>query len=476
MFSFAGSPYIDLRTDLNSFLPKNLSKKIENKIVNYCLYLLKKNPELHDKIEFEIIDTCYDFEIKNRLKEFLNRKEIKVYSTALLNLTNKILNPKNEILKKEERLLEILENKIKIISKSRLSDIQKIYYYLEDCKSHGILPFSGIARCAFISTKILNSLKKEKIISNEDYSNFFESINSIANDISRNYYYFCKRKINKNKFLKKYGHLRPSTYSITSDNYKEGFKKYFSKKINQPIKLKTKKLNWSKTKINKINKIFKKHNLIIKSNDFIQFARQSIYLREYAKFIFTKSIDKIFENLIKLGKEIKIKRKDLAFLDIKNILKFHTVLDQKKLKFILEEEIQNGKKSKELLKHIKLSDLIKNSKDVYIQSLLSTKENYITENNIIADIIVLDEIKSYKILKNKVVLIDNADPGYDFIFTYNIKGLITKYGGSNSHMAIRCLELGIASIIGVGEEKFNTIKKCNKINLNCEQKFFRIIN
>ena len=133
-------------------------------------------------------------------------------------------------------------------------------------------------------------------------------------------------------------------------------------------------------------------------------------------------------------------------------------------------------KSKELLKHIKLSDLIKNSKDVYIQSLLSTKENYITENNIIADIIVLDEIKNYKILKNKVVLIDNADPGYNFIFTYSIKGLITKYGGSNSHMAIRCLELGIASIIGVGEEKFNTIKKCNKINLNCEQKFFRIIN
>ena len=64
----------------------------------------------------------------------------------------------------------------------------------------------------------------------------------------------------------------------------------------------------------------------------------------------------------------------------------------------------------------------------------------------------------------------------DFIFTKKINGLITKYGGINSHMAIRCLELGIASIIGVGEEKFNTIKKCNKINLNCEQKLFRIIN
>ena len=48
------------------------------------------------------------------------------------------------------------------------------------------------------------------------------------------------------------------------------------------------------------------------------------------------------------------------------------------------------------------------------------------------------------------LFLENADPGYDFIFSYNIKGLITEYGGSNSHMSIRCLELGIPAIIGIG--------------------------
>ena len=33
-------------------------------------------------------------------------------------------------------------------------------------------------------------------------------------------------------------------------------------------------------------------------------------------------------------------------------------------------------------------------------------------------------------------------------FSHNIRGLVTKYGGANSHMAIRCLELSIP--IGVG--------------------------
>ena len=61
-------------------------------------------------------------------------------------------------------------------------------------------------------------------------------------------------------------------------------------------------------------------------------------------------------------------------------------------------------------------------------------------------------------LTNKIVLIENADPGYDFIFTKNIKGLITKYGGSNSHMAIRCSELNIPAAIGVGDKNFEKYK------------------
>ena len=53
---------------------------------------------------------------------------------------------------------------------------------------------------------------------------------------------------------------------------------------------------------------------------------------------------------------------------------------------------------------------------------------------------------------DKIVLIENADPGFDFLFSYKIKGLITKYGGANSHMAIRCMELGLPAIIGSGDK------------------------
>ena len=53
--------------------------------------------------------------------------------------------------------------------------------------------------------------------------------------------------------------------------------------------------------------------------------------------------------------------------------------------------------------------------------------------------------------------IENADPGFDFIFSHKIKGLITKYGGFNSHMSIRCSELNIPAMIGVGENNYKKI-------------------
>ena len=68
----------------------------------------------------------------------------------------------------------------------------------------------------------------------------------------------------------------------------------------------------------------------------------------------------------------------------------------------------------------------------------------------------------------KIICIEQADPGFDFLFSYGIDGLITKYGGANSHMAIRCNELSIPAAIGVGEENFRKIINHSVISLDCE--------
>ena len=86
------------------------------------------------------------------------------------------------------------------------------------------------------------------------------------------------------------------------------------------------------------------------------------------------------------------------------------------------------------------------------------------------------KVNNYSFLNGKIVLLENADPGYDFIFSYNIKGLITEYGGANSHMSIRCLELGIPAIIGIGSKEFKLISLHNSIEINSNQKYYKILN
>ena len=98
----------------------------------------------------------------------------------------------------------------------------KIYYLISDSKRYGTLPFAGIARCAFISKSILDSLQKIEMIKSNEVENFYLSINTISKKINKDYY---RSRLNKKykKFLDNYGHLRTSTYSILTKNYKEKY-------------------------------------------------------------------------------------------------------------------------------------------------------------------------------------------------------------------------------------------------------------
>jgi phosphohistidine swiveling domain-containing protein len=474
MFNFLNATYVDIRTDLNSFLPKNLNDNIEKKIINNSIEKLSKKPFLHDKIEFEIINTCYDFDIKRKLS-FLNKKEKKIYIDKLKALTNEILKNYKSILKLEINKIKFLEYQIQLYNIKKISHIEKIYLLIEALKKNGTLPFAGIARCAFISTVFLKSLLKKNLISNNDYKNFFKSINTVSRDIHK---LSERAKVNmqaKKTFLKKYGHIRPSTYSISSLSYKENFKDYFGEKSYKKIKVKS-KFTLSNNKIDKINSLLKKHKIKISAKNLFNFSKESIRQRELSKSIFTKAIDEIFISLIKLGKEINVSRKDLEYISIKTIIKHYAYLDANKLKKIIKDEIKKNKINYKKTENIKLPDIILKSNDIYSHYLILNNGNFITKEKLLNEIIYLNNKTNFRELNQKIVFVENADPGFDFLFSYNIKGLVTKYGGANSHMAIRCLEENIPACIGIGERKFNFFKNSKKIELDCKQKTLKLIN
>jgi len=476
MLNIAGSPYIDLRVDFNSFLPNKLNKKISEKIINYQINKISNKPYLHDKVEFEVIDSCYDFNLKNIKRLPLTKSEKKVYINELFKLTNNILNPKNKFLKNEIIKINQLKKRIDLIKKSKLSHIQKIYYFIDDCKNLGTLPFAGVARCAFISKSILDGLVYKKLLSKNELERFYLSISTVSKEI--NLSFKRAKKINNFKgFLNDYGHLRPSTYSIKEKNYKDNLFGYFSKteSIYNNSNIKDKFI-LNKKKYVKINNLFKEKKISINFNQFLKFAKISIEKREYLKLIFSKSINEIFLCLKDLAKEIDINYNEFQHLDIDLILKAFHNLEQENLKKTILRNININKKSLSFTKYILLPDVIKNESNFEIFQDLDCKENYITKKSIIGEIFQLNKSKKLQNTKDKIILIENADPGFDFIFSYKFKALVTKYGGANSHMAIRCMEVGLPAIIGVGDKIYNQLSKSKKVYIDCSNNKYSIIH
>ena len=118
-----------------------------------------------------------------------------------------------------------------------------------------------------------------------------------------------------------------------------------------------------------------------------------------------------------------------------------------------------------------MPDIIENEDDFYFFEINNAQPNFISNKKTISNSVY--DLKNTSSLRNKIILIENADPGYDWLFNKNISGIITKYGGANSHMAIRSAEIGIPAVIGVGEILFDKLKSYKMIELDCLNKVLR---
>ena len=478
MVSLFGRVYIDVRCSINSFLPEGLGNKISEKLVNAYIERLDKNPHLHDKIEFEVVLTAYDFDFEKnfteRYPELLSREEFLQYRGLLKNITNNALdnnhnNSLNVAIQEIEKLKK-LQNKSIVLEKNSFSIADNINTLINECIDFGTLPFSIIARHGFIAENFLRSLINNNAISNERITKFKTSFHTISGEMTNDFEKVLGSEISKKKYLLKYGHLRPSSYDILSPTYSEredlfnGEQRNLTKQIER-FSLTTKEKS-------SINILLYEHGLDrITADDIFIYAEKAIKGREYAKFIFTKHLSQIIDNIAQWGEKEGFVREELAMLTINDVLSGLVSPLTDDLKSFYQKKINKARNNFDIASSFKLSYLIRSIRDLHIVPMQRSSPNFIGNKRIEAEIIELNPyLKETPSLDNKIVCIAGADPGYDWIFTRNIAGLITKFGGTNSHMAIRCAEYDLPAAIGCGEQPFEKVLKAGKVLLDCQSK------
>ena len=478
LVSFAGKPYVDIKMSFNTFIPQEIDDNIAIKLVNYFINKLRLNPSQHDKVEFSIAITAFDFLFDKRMNELkengFDEYEIKQIFDAYKKLTENIVNEKSVSIDEELDKACILEKRRDEILSSNISLSAKIYNLLEDCKLYGTLPFAKLARCGFVGSIFLKSLLENNIIDSTEYDDFSQSIHTVAKTFIEDLELLQSNQMTKNEFILKYGHLRPGTYDITSPSYKDNFDNYIqinSKNSNEIEKTHSKN-TVSENFIIKIEKEIEAYNLNFDAKKLLDFIVKATEARELSKFEFTKNLNAVLELILKMGNELNISKEDAAHLNLDYVLKISNSSSTVNIKKDLENLISKNKTKHLISKAIQLPELIFNIKDTEIFFYSQQKPNFISYHSIMGEVAKLENSIKQDI-NDKVVIIENADPGFDWIFSHDIKGLVTKYGGAASHMAIRCAEFDIPAAIGCGDKIFNELLKHDKILLDCSNQIVK---
>jgi glutamine kinase len=119
-----------------------------------------------------------------------------------------------------------------------------------------------------------------------------------------------------------------------------------------------------------------------------------------------------------------------------------------------------------------LPPLIRSPEDVWSFHLPASEPNFITLGSVTGHVVGHDQ---RNLLSGAIVCIPNADPGFDWLFSHPIAGLITAYGGANSHMAIRSGELGLPAVIGAGAQNYDRWRAASWLTVDCANRHVRVL-
>lgn len=454
-----GTPFIDVRTSFNSFVPSELEIELAEKLVNYYVDELQNSPQMHDKIEFEIVMSCYRFDLNSRLEMLpsnfscLEKEKIK---SSLISLTNNIIsgNWKDDLSK-----ISLLQSKHASIMSADLNKLDKIYWLLQDCKNLGTLPFAGLARCGFIAIQLLNSLAERGLLSSEEISQFMLSLETVSSS-----FIIDRIELSDNEFKEKYGHLRPGTYDITSKRYDECPEKYLCNNV-QIKNEQSINFQISLNSLNSINKALAQDEIKVDAVELLNFIKDAIEAREHSKFIFSRNLSDALKTIEQLGAQLGVSRDDMAFVDVKDILKLYSTSLSAQVS--IQNSIALGKSYHKTSQLVKLPMLLRSREEVLGFKVLTEEPNFITQLSTSGKVEVLTNNSKVEELEGKIVFIESADPGFDWLFNTKLSGLVTQFGGRNSHMAIRAGELGLPAVIGAGEKHFNQWKRCERLVIDC---------
>jgi len=474
MYKVGNKPYISVDYSFQALTPNAISEETKQKLYGVYREKLLSKPHLHDKIEFEIVHSAYDYATEKQL-EALKAKgfsdaEVQEISKALFALTDETIRGYQETLAGDVNDIRQLEEMREDVQQRRGGGVrakkltEQIILLLEAIERNGTPQFSRQARCAFVSRQICKTMVEEGFVTAEQMDAFMNTIHSVSSEFEQDFYKYSHGQMSKDAFDKVYGHLRANTYDIRTPRYADITFQIADGGAEKAARTVTE----NKEATAAVAKALEALHFGAPIEEQLAFIRTSIEQREYVKFIFTRSLSLAIEMLRELGEKMGLNADDMSYLTV-NEVKAAKCYEEDEVRDFFATVIAQRKMQWEKKSQLMLPEMIAEVSDLEKIEQRQAKPNFITVSHVQADVVVLKDGTDADI-SGKIVALEKADPGYDWIFAKGIAGLVTKYGGPASHMAIRCAEFGLPSAIGCGAKTFSYVCSSERIEIDCNNK------
>jgi hypothetical protein len=444
LHAWLGRPMVDVRRSANSLLPAGLAPELRTRLVQHFIASLQARPELHDKVEFEVYRTIRDLtrrsDLANQWTDVLGAKAWGRWEDALGQLARRLSSTAAGSLfnRHWERICQLSVAPPNLLDwRARLQRSRQ-----------GSHSFAALARLAFMGEAQLRSAVQRGALA-PDRALLMKAAARQS---------FTGSALPGMATLGAF--LRPSSFDITQ--------------LPVPVSLRMPEsaadvevgaFLLSKDEDRALTQLLREAELPLTAPGWVEFVQATASAREWAKHVFTADLSVALELIAVEFQVSGLDRDAASWLGLEQLMASPAGPQQRRSLWETWAQEARALHAGQALQMV--SPVLWHPTQRHVVDSFSTLPNFVGRQVAKGHLVIEPQADHPAAeLQHAIVLLRQADPGFDWLFNHPIAGLITVWGGANSHMAIRCAERGLAAAIGCGEHVLVKAHKAHRATID----------
>ena len=425
MVMLSGHGFINTRLSFNSFLPQGLSDDVCGKLVNCWLQNLAEKPWLHDKVEFDIAITGFRFDfletVENLCPGILTEVEKRQLQTLFSEQMSNLLDDNHP--GSIAHALGQVDKLPGLYDQWNEHGFPSVEEMIAPVREFGTIQFSILARHGFLAQQVIRSLVALGVLSTSRTEEFFRSVKTVATEFTHCMQKLQAGELSMESFHEKFGHLRPGSYDITAPAYCHA-EDFFANTHRRGDAPKVDE-SWTLTKTERqaIEEVLATDECPFASPDqLFDYVEAATRAREYSKFVFSKGLFFILEQIAEFGQRHDITRQELALLEVGMLMQCTGETNEIEMS-ALRAAIDEARTKYEIDVLVHLPQIIDRPESAYVSPYQVNVPNYITSKTIEAPIVMVDGIADPDLFDGKVAVIEGQTQASIGCFQQILSGL-----------------------------------------------------